>query len=154
MMIPSLLLKKLYTLGSLKNTAAGVQLSIKNRLSDGELVGIASVAIDGNPVALEKLLLHLGDGSASRRLAGGRRASAPVSAAVRGHHSEPARRIWPRANTKSKSRSSPARSASCNSKWRTPFPTPCGRPCTCRAMNATTIPPEDHPSSGRRSSSS
>jgi len=64
MMIPSLLLKKLYTLGSLRNTAVGVQFSIKNRLSDGELVGVASVAIDGDPVALEKLLLHLEDGSA------------------------------------------------------------------------------------------
>jgi hydroxymethylglutaryl-CoA reductase (NADPH) len=64
MMIPSLLLKKLYTLGSLKNTAAGVQFAIKNRLSDGELVGIASVAIDGDPVPLEKLLLALEDGRA------------------------------------------------------------------------------------------
>ena len=62
MMIPSLLLKKLYTLGSLKNTAAGAQFTIKNRLSDGDLVGVDSIAIDGVPVALEKVLLGLGDG--------------------------------------------------------------------------------------------
>jgi len=37
MLIPSMLLKKLYTLGSLKNTAAGVQFAVKNRLSDTEL---------------------------------------------------------------------------------------------------------------------
>ena len=64
MMIPSLLLKKLYTQGSLKNTAAGVQFALKNRLSDGELVGVESIAINGDPVALEKLLLGLEDGSA------------------------------------------------------------------------------------------
>ena len=44
MLIPSLLLKKLYTLGSLKNTSEGVAFSIKNRLSDAELVGLRTVA--------------------------------------------------------------------------------------------------------------
>src|SRR5580704_3560888 len=62
MMIPSLLLKKLYTLGSLKNTAAGVQFALKNRLSDGELVGVHSLAINGNPVALDKVRLSLAGG--------------------------------------------------------------------------------------------
>lgn len=61
MMIPSLLLKKLYTLGSLKNTPTGVQFAIKNRLSDGELVGVHGVAIDGGPVALETVWLGLAD---------------------------------------------------------------------------------------------
>jgi hydroxymethylglutaryl-CoA reductase (NADPH) len=62
MMIPSLLLKKLYTLGSLKNAAGGVQFAIKNRLSDGELVGVRGIAINGDPVALEKIRLTLADG--------------------------------------------------------------------------------------------
>lgn len=62
MTIPSLLLKKLYTLGSLKNTASGVQFAIKNRLSDAEIVGVHSLAINGDPVALEKILLVLDDG--------------------------------------------------------------------------------------------
>jgi hydroxymethylglutaryl-CoA reductase (NADPH) len=62
MMIPSLLLKKLYTLGSLKNTPAGVQFAIKNRLSDGELIGAAGIAIDGHPVALATVVLGLDDG--------------------------------------------------------------------------------------------
>ena len=34
MTIPSLLLKKLYTLRSLKNTGEGAQFGIKNRLGD------------------------------------------------------------------------------------------------------------------------
>src|ERR1039458_205905 len=62
MTIPSLLLKKLYTLGSLKNTAGGVQFAIKNRLSDAELVGVGSLAINGDPVATENILLVLEDG--------------------------------------------------------------------------------------------
>ena len=63
MMIPSLLLKKLYTLGSLKNTAEGVQFAIKNRLSDAEIVGVTGIAINGDPVDLEKVV-GLEDGSA------------------------------------------------------------------------------------------
>ena len=40
MLIPSMLLKKLYTLGSLKNADQGVQFAVKNRLSDAELTGL------------------------------------------------------------------------------------------------------------------
>src|ERR1039458_9659384 len=64
MMIPSLLLKKLYTLGSLKNTPGGAQFAIKNRLSDAEIVGVTGIAINGVPVALERVLFDLGDGRA------------------------------------------------------------------------------------------
>src|SRR5580700_5060623 len=74
MTIPSLLLKKLYTLGSLKNTAAGVQFSIKNRLSDAEIVGVTSIAIGGEAVALEKVAGGLADGR-----------SIPVSQVDAGH---------------------------------------------------------------------
>ena len=62
MMIPSLLLKKLYTLGSLKNTAAGVQFAIKNRLSDAEIIGVHSLVLNGEPLALDKVRFALGDG--------------------------------------------------------------------------------------------
>ena len=62
MMIPSLLLKKLYTLGSLKNADEGVQFAIKNRLSDAEIAGLHSIAINGVPVALEHVLITLADG--------------------------------------------------------------------------------------------
>lgn len=62
MLIPSLLLKKLYTLGSLKNTNGGVAFSIKNRLSDAELVGLRAIAIDGQDVPLQAVTLCLSDG--------------------------------------------------------------------------------------------
>ncbi len=64
MIIPSMLLKKLYTLGSLKNAEAGVQFSIKNRLSDAELVGLRAIHINGAPVALDQVSMVLSDGRA------------------------------------------------------------------------------------------
>jgi hydroxymethylglutaryl-CoA reductase (NADPH) len=62
MLIPSMLLKKLYTLGSLKNAERGVQFAVKNRLSDAELTGLRSIAIDGQPVTLSEVTLELADG--------------------------------------------------------------------------------------------
>ena len=62
MIIPSMLLKKLYTLGSLKNAEDGVQFAVKNRLSDVELVGLKKIAVDGTPVPLDSLKLILHDG--------------------------------------------------------------------------------------------
>ena len=41
MFIPTLLLKKLYTLGSLTNVERGVRFGIKNRLSNAEIIGRA-----------------------------------------------------------------------------------------------------------------
>jgi hydroxymethylglutaryl-CoA reductase (NADPH) len=64
MMIPSGILKKLYTRSSLKNSGGGPQFSIKNRLSDAEVVGVRSIAIDGCPVALDHVWLDLADGRA------------------------------------------------------------------------------------------
>jgi hydroxymethylglutaryl-CoA reductase (NADPH) len=61
MMIPGSLLKRLYTLGSLKNIGGGAQFALKNRLSDAELTALRSIAIDGNPVALENVRLDLSD---------------------------------------------------------------------------------------------
>jgi hydroxymethylglutaryl-CoA reductase (NADPH) len=71
--IPRMLLKQLYTFGSLKSTGGGVQFSLKNRLSDAELVGLESVAIDGRAVPLEAIVVDLGDG--------GRRTPAEISPA-------------------------------------------------------------------------
>src|SRR5512135_3914904 len=62
MIIPSMLLKKLYTLGSLKNAEAGVQFAVKNRLSDAELIGLRGIAINGLPIALDRVSLMLSDG--------------------------------------------------------------------------------------------
>ncbi len=64
MIIPSMLLKKLYTLGSLRNAEGGVQFAVKNRLSDVELIGVRKVAIDGKELPLDSLQLLLNDGRA------------------------------------------------------------------------------------------
>ena len=45
--IPSMLLKQLYTFGSLANTERGVRFSLKNRLSDGTVTGLHHVKFDG-----------------------------------------------------------------------------------------------------------
>ncbi|HEX6387308.1 MAG TPA: hydroxymethylglutaryl-CoA reductase [Anaerolineae bacterium] len=60
--IPSLLLKRLYTFGSLENVAEGVRFSIKNRLSDAELIQLSSVKIDGDVISQDALTLETGDG--------------------------------------------------------------------------------------------
>ncbi|TAH53312.1 MAG: hydroxymethylglutaryl-CoA reductase [Chloroflexota bacterium] len=62
MIIPSMLLKKLYTLGSLRNADGGVQFAVKNRLSDVDLVGIRKVAVDGKEAPLDSVALTLNDG--------------------------------------------------------------------------------------------
>ena len=66
MLIPSMLLKKLYTLGSLKNAERGVQFAVKNRLSDAELTALKSIAIDGRPVPMKDVTLELANGQLLR----------------------------------------------------------------------------------------
>ena len=61
-LIPSMLLKRLYTFASLQNTADGVQFSIKNRLSDAKLTAFNGISIDGEEIANEALSLDFGDG--------------------------------------------------------------------------------------------
>jgi len=62
MKIPSLILKQMYTFGSLKNDADGVHFSLKNRLADATLTGLSEVRINGNRVPLERLTLGFEDG--------------------------------------------------------------------------------------------
>ena len=61
--IPSMLLKQLYTFGSLTNVDQGVQFAIKNRLSDAEVVELQGITIDGKAVPRESIRLDLGDGT-------------------------------------------------------------------------------------------
>jgi hydroxymethylglutaryl-CoA reductase (NADPH) len=58
-----MLLRQLYTFGSLRNTGQGVQFSIKNRLSDAEFTELQSVRIDSSAVPLDAISLDLGDGA-------------------------------------------------------------------------------------------
>ncbi|MFM8320043.1 MAG: hydroxymethylglutaryl-CoA reductase [Chloroflexota bacterium] len=62
MFIPSMLLKRLYTFSSLKNTPDGVQFSVKNRLSDAHLTGISGLKINGSPLPLDRTQFRLADG--------------------------------------------------------------------------------------------
>ena len=63
MKIPSLVLRQLYTNGSLTPTADGVAFSLKNRLTDARLTGLASVTVDGQTVTADALALALDDGT-------------------------------------------------------------------------------------------
>ena len=58
--VSSLILKQLYTFGSLENTQEGVHFAIKNRLSDTKLVGLRRVKIGGQEVPLENITIDLG----------------------------------------------------------------------------------------------
>lgn len=59
MKIPSLILRQLYTYGSLKNTNGGVRYSLKNRLSDAKLVGVSDLKIDKKPVPINEVHLTI-----------------------------------------------------------------------------------------------
>jgi hydroxymethylglutaryl-CoA reductase (NADPH) len=92
MTIPSLLLKRLYTVRSLKNADGGAQFAIKNRLSDAELVGVRSIAIDGRRVALDRVRLDLADGRtvSPSEIDGGHPIPFPLSSVVTVQTDEPA----------------------------------------------------------------
>jgi hydroxymethylglutaryl-CoA reductase (NADPH) len=63
MYIPSMLLKRLYTFSSLKNIPDGVRFSVKNRLSDARLTGVASIRINGKEIPLSRVSFELSDGT-------------------------------------------------------------------------------------------
>ncbi|MEH0154601.1 hydroxymethylglutaryl-CoA reductase [Limibacter armeniacum] len=61
MFIPSILLKQLYTRGSLTNVDGGVKFSLKNRLKDAKLLEILSVKLNKKPIPLEDVSILFGD---------------------------------------------------------------------------------------------
>ena len=61
--VPSFMLKKLYVRGSLKNTAAGFELTLKNVLAPGIIIGLNSLKVDGREVALENIRVLSGSGT-------------------------------------------------------------------------------------------
>jgi hydroxymethylglutaryl-CoA reductase (NADPH) len=61
--IPSLILKQLYTFGSLKNIDHGIQFSVKNRLSDGTVTGLILIKLDGKEVPRQAITLRLPEGT-------------------------------------------------------------------------------------------
>lgn len=62
MLVPSLLLKQLYTFSSLANTGSGITFSLKNRLSDATLLGIHSIKVGEHDIPLENVTLRLEGG--------------------------------------------------------------------------------------------
>ena len=62
--VPSFMLKKLYVRGSLKNTATGFELTLKNILAPGTIIGLGSIKVDGREVALENIRVLSGSGTA------------------------------------------------------------------------------------------
>lgn len=60
--IPTLILRQLYTFGSLENVTAGVQFSLKNRLSDATVKELRSLKIDGQEVLKHSVTVDLGEG--------------------------------------------------------------------------------------------
>ena len=61
MKIPSLVLKQLYTLGSLENTPEGVVFGLKNRLSDAVVTGVEEVSVDQKAIEIDALQFTIGD---------------------------------------------------------------------------------------------
>ncbi len=62
MKVPSLILQRLYTIGSLENhPEGGVCFQIKNRLSDAELQAVRKITVDGEPLDLSRVLVEHGD---------------------------------------------------------------------------------------------
>ncbi len=60
MKIPSLILKQLYTFGSLENEGDGVRFTLKNRLSDAVLTKINEIRIDDEALPLGEVIFDLG----------------------------------------------------------------------------------------------
>lgn len=61
-LIPKLLLKQLYTYGSLKNTETGISFSLKNRLKDAKFSGIECVKIGDEKINPDRIFIDFGDG--------------------------------------------------------------------------------------------
>ena len=60
MFIPSMLLKKLYTIGSLQNNAEGVAFELKNRLSDAKITNLRGLRINGQEVPVDSITVNVG----------------------------------------------------------------------------------------------
>ncbi|RMG44706.1 MAG: hydroxymethylglutaryl-CoA reductase [Acidobacteria bacterium] len=66
MKIPSLILRQLYTFGSLASERETVSFSLKNRLSDASLTGLVEVRIDGRRFEPGEVVLELPGGRSLR----------------------------------------------------------------------------------------
>ena len=63
MLIPQLILRQLYTNGSLVNLENCIQFQLKNRLADAKLLSVKEICIDDKKVDLEKVKIIFNNGS-------------------------------------------------------------------------------------------
>jgi len=80
MLIPGLVLKQMYTLGSLENVEDGARFSLKNRLSNATLTKLNEIKIDGKAVPLDRLTLQMGGESVAASAVSPTWAIAPLAA--------------------------------------------------------------------------
>jgi len=66
MRIPGMILRRLYTNGSLQNVEGGVRFELKNRLSDATLTAISEIRINDATIPLDELMLDMGNGEELR----------------------------------------------------------------------------------------
>ena len=57
-LVSGLILKQLYTTGSLKNTNRGIEFSIKNRLSDAKVIALNHIKIGDEEISQDKIKLE------------------------------------------------------------------------------------------------
>lgn len=62
MLIPQLILRQLYTNGSLHSNERGIQFSLKNRLADAKLLKVYEICIDKKPVNPEDIVISFENG--------------------------------------------------------------------------------------------
>jgi hydroxymethylglutaryl-CoA reductase (NADPH) len=61
-LIPRMILRQLYTRGSMENISDGVTFEIKNRLTDVEVTGVPSIIVNGRKIPSHDLTLTFDDG--------------------------------------------------------------------------------------------
>ncbi len=62
MFIPQIVLRQLYTQGSLKSTSNGIKFMVKNRLIDTRIVSIPEIAVNGILLTVDEIDIDLGKG--------------------------------------------------------------------------------------------
>lgn len=60
--IPQLLLRQLYTFGSLESNGGAVSFDLKNRLADATLTSVRRIVINGDEIALQRVTLAFSSG--------------------------------------------------------------------------------------------
>jgi hydroxymethylglutaryl-CoA reductase (NADPH) len=63
MLVPQLILRQLYTNGSLQNLNSGIQFSLKNRLADAKILAVKQIMINEQIIDLTRAMIKLENGT-------------------------------------------------------------------------------------------